>query len=215
MFSQDIPGRKIPCLAVRQNPLSEKTYCRPPPQNCVGDGKQSHCRTVQTVYIMAPLRKAAGLRSISVFLSDLFRACRGGRIFPLFAGGVYLRYNSRLPFGLAAVPLLVSTKTLSQALGDSVLGKFAVEFSGNSLTELDRERVCGRSNAAFLLGLVLGVLSYFVSPLYMLLGLAGLIGAALVFNSPEFGTVMLFFLMPLFPTEPLIILAAFRYFHSL
>lgn len=157
------------------------------------------------------------LRVYGVFLFSflIYSALAAAVGFFRFSRGEFTSVIIPACLSAAAVPLLVSTKTLSQALGDAVLGKFAVEFSGNSLTELDRERVCGRSNAAFLLGLVLGVLSYFVSPLYMLLGLAGLIGAALVFNSPEFGTVMLFFLMPLFPTGPLIILAAFSIFSFL
>lgn len=156
-------------------------------------------------YLLCVKLRVYGVFLLSFLLYSAVAAAVG--FFRFDKGGIL---SVVLPFCLsvAAVPMLTSRQTLSQALGSSFLGRFAVEFTGNSLDKLDCERERGRSNIAFLIGLVLGVLSYFIPLQYIAVGAAALIGAALVFNSPEFGTVMLFFFMPLLPSAVLVALAA-------
>lgn len=105
---------------------------------------------------------------------------------------------------IVSLPSVLSHKTLSEALRDSSFGSFFETALGVRRETMDTEATRGRSWVAFLLGLALGALTYFV-PLPLILGvLAALVFVLRVFVQPEFGVPLLFFLMPLAPTIVLI-----------
>ncbi len=102
---------------------------------------------------------------------------------------------------IAAVPLVLSKKTLSQSLRESVIGRFIMlvtGFDAEDMTETVGEG--GHLNTAFLLGIICGAMTYAFPPLYLLLGMAALLWAYLVLIRPELGVLTLFFTMPIFPT---------------
>ena len=71
------------------------------------------------------------------------------------------------------------------------------------------ESATGRKNAAFILGLPFGILSCFVNPAFLLLGMLGLIFAYLVLLNPECGFYAILFALPFFVIagRPTILLA--------
>lgn len=101
---------------------------------------------------------------------------------------------------LATLPLLFSEISLSEALSGSLVGRLVLSLTGRGPEKLDMSRRLGRSNIAFIIGLLFGLLTYFVSPIYIVGAAAALVIAAIVMNSPAFGAIMLFFFMPLLPT---------------
>jgi len=114
-----------------------------------------------------------------------------------------------LPLFLSAVaiPFIRSKETFAQALISSVIGRFIVNLTGIR-TDLSRKtRGKGRANAAFLLALLLGAISYFVPFYYILGGIIGIAFIPVILASPEFGLICLIFFAPILPTALLIVLA--------
>ncbi len=102
---------------------------------------------------------------------------------------------------LIAVPLVLSKRTLSQSLRESIIGRFIMLVTGFDAEDLaDTRGEGGHLNTAFLLGIIFGALTYAIPPLYLLLGMAALLWAYLVLIRPELGVLTLFFTMPIFPT---------------
>lgn len=155
-------------------------------------------------YLLSVRLRVYGVFLISFFVYSAVAQAVG---FFRFDRGSFMSVALPASLSIMTIPLLVSTQALCNALGTSFLGRFNVTITGNSFDKLQVKRGKGRANVAFLLGLILGVMTYFVSPIYILLGIAGLVFVALVFNSPEFGTVALFFFMPILPTVILALLA--------
>jgi O-antigen ligase len=109
---------------------------------------------------------------------------------------------------LGAVPAFFSPLTLAGALRSSFCGRFILRITGASPERLDVERRCGRGDAAFVLALVCS-LATVKFPFWFILAIPlGLCAAAIIFSSPEFGTMCLFFFVPLLPTWGLFALAA-------
>ncbi|MBQ6262988.1 MAG: O-antigen ligase family protein [Clostridia bacterium] len=76
----------------------------------------------------------------------------------------------------------------------------------------------GRSLIGLIIGVLAGTLTVFISPIYVLGAIIGLVFATLVILRPEFGVLCLFFVTPILPTMPvaaLLILVAFSYFLKL
>lgn len=102
---------------------------------------------------------------------------------------------------LSAIPLVLSKRTLSQSLRETVVGRFVMLVTGFGAEDMaETVGEGGHLNTAFLLGVICGAMTYAVSPVYILLGLAALLWAYLVLIRPEIGVLTLFFTMPLFPT---------------
>lgn len=102
---------------------------------------------------------------------------------------------------ISSVALILSKKTLSEALVSSAVGYLIRKITG--FTEEDIGRTVGdggHTNTAFLLGLICGALSYSISPIYILAGIAAVVWAYLVLIRPELGVLTLFVTMPIFPT---------------
>ena len=112
-----------------------------------------------------------------------------------------------------AFPMLASGKSLARNIHESNVLSFLFEkalgCSVDEPLEQEDEVVKGRYFIASLVGALLGSLSYFVSPLYMILGACALIFAALVYRSPRTGVIISVFAAPLlaFLPSPSIILA--------
>ena len=108
---------------------------------------------------------------------------------------------------LGCVPLLASKRTLAQSLASSRFGEFVLKLTGTKVERLDLERLTGRGDLALILALALALFTLAVPFWAVLLALAALCGLLVIFASPEFGTICLFFFMPILPTALLCALA--------
>lgn len=107
---------------------------------------------------------------------------------------------------IASVGMISSRHTVAGALLQSSTATFFLfNVAGLRRETFDNagERE-GKYNIAFIAGMLLGILSYFVAPLWILIGLGGLIAAYLVLVSPEFGVLMIMILLPVAPTMGLV-----------
>ncbi|MFA6948969.1 MAG: O-antigen ligase family protein [Eubacteriales bacterium] len=77
--------------------------------------------------------------------------------------------------------------------------------------ELDGE-MCGRTNISFILGMLLGLMTYFIKPLYILIFFIGAIALRILLYLPEFGVVLAFFALPFLPTMALVGLVGYTFF---
>ncbi len=121
---------------------------------------------------------------------------------------------------IASVAMIASRQTLAQALlGSSLACFFLFDVVGIRREALEgRKGGAGRFNIAFIAGTVFGILSFFVKPVWLLIGIAVCIGAYLVLISPEFGVLAILTLLPFLPTMALVaavIYTAFCYFLKL
>ena len=167
-------------------------------------------------FIMTKLRRML-LYSISVYGVFLFT-------FGVYTGIVYFlsvyAFNLKetefinLAFGigimLVSIPLMMSKKQLSVALCESIIMRFVLfEVLGVRYESIDIKSGNGsisKLNIAFIFGMLLGLLTYFVSPLYIFVGIILLLGAYVLLMIPEFGIVALLFATPFLPT---MLIAAF------
>ncbi len=102
---------------------------------------------------------------------------------------------------VASIPLLLSGKTLADAVTDSVIGRLILSFCGFPTDNRQTaEESTGHSVSAFLIGLIAGLLTYFVSPLYILGAVVAAVWAVLVMFRPEIGVLTLFAAVPWLPT---------------
>ena len=100
---------------------------------------------------------------------------------------------------LAAIPMIVTSRTLSEAFGESLLGRFISQSTlGISETKFDISDVKhGNSyNFAVIAGVGVGVLSIFVDPIILLAVPVIAAVTAVVFYSPEAGVVLTFIILP-------------------
>ncbi len=116
---------------------------------------------------------------------------------------------------LSAFPMLLSGKNFASSAGESfVFSAIIFDFLGFLPASLKKyENQCYGSKRYFgaaIAGALLGCLSYFVSPVLIILGIIALIGAAMVYKSPEVGVLFTVFSAPFltFLGSPSIILAA-------
>ncbi|MBR6708739.1 MAG: hypothetical protein IKL84_03575, partial [Clostridia bacterium] len=113
---------------------------------------------------------------------------------------------------VTAIPLLTTAQPLAKALlGSALLRQLLVHAAGIPRERLENRRgTPGRNNIAFILGMLFGALTYFVSPLLMLAAAASVIVAMIVFVFPEVGVLSMISLLPYLSVlpHPSIILAA-------
>jgi len=103
-----------------------------------------------------------------------------------------------------SLPLLSCNESLSRALAQSRLAPPILSFLGIRGEALRVEGSAGRSNVAFALGMMVGLCSFFVSPVWLAAGMLGIFLAYRVFVTPEMGIAALFFGMPFLPTMVLV-----------
>ena len=115
---------------------------------------------------------------------------------------VYLVWGGAL--SLTALPMLFTSKTLSQALNSSTFGHFIVSdafgIPDEKLTVPVAKHGDSYSTAIFV-GLVFGSVSYFFSPIYVLAAIGVFVLIALIMTSPEIGVVSVLAFLPMFSTE--------------
>ncbi|MBQ2766729.1 MAG: O-antigen ligase family protein [Clostridia bacterium] len=127
---------------------------------------------------------------------------------------------------LAALPLLASRQPLAEALLNSAfLRPLLLNVAGVPRELLENRRLSrGRRNhIAFLAGVALGLLTYFIPAVLLLLILAGAVAVMLVLSMPEIGILTMIALLPYLVVfshpsialAALILLTAFSYFLKL
>lgn len=100
---------------------------------------------------------------------------------------------------LAPIPLLFSKQSIAMALGSSSIGHalladaFGIRDETFDLAWPKRQR---RANFPMLLGMLFGLLSFLVHPIWLLAGLGLLIFLALILSIPEVGVLASLFLLP-------------------
>ncbi|MBQ8509160.1 MAG: O-antigen ligase family protein [Clostridia bacterium] len=106
----------------------------------------------------------------------------------------------------ASVAMIASRHTLAEALlGSSVTCFFLFDVVGIRRESLEnRGESDGRYNIAFIIGMLFGLATYVISPLWLLIGIAGCVAAYLVLISPEFGVLAILTLLPFAPTMGLV-----------
>ncbi len=113
---------------------------------------------------------------------------------------------------LLSIPLMMTGGTLAAAITRSRIASFMLfRVVGVSRERFEQERtVIGRSNIAFVCGMILGLLTFFVSPVMLLIGLVGVTAVYLVLQTPEIGVIAAIFITPFSPhSMPLAILVVF------
>lgn len=113
----------------------------------------------------------------------------------------------------SSIPLVMSKWTLSQSLRENVFGRIVMLATGFTEEEIaDTRGGGGHQGIPFMLGIICGAMTYFLSPVYILLGLAACLWLYLVMIRPELGVLTLFFAMPIFPTMLLGAVTAYTVF---
>ena len=97
-----------------------------------------------------------------------------------------------------ALPLMSSKETLAEALLNSkILSLILFDGFGIPRDTLTKRLVYPKQYAAVtILGMVLGVLTCFIDPIYYVFGLAAIIGTLVVFRYPEIGIIVWVALLP-------------------
>ena len=118
-----------------------------------------------------------------------------------------------LPIGLvaASVPLLFSKHTLASSVLSGKISSFIfVKLLGFRADLIRHEKdPHGRLNVAFIVGMVFGLSTVAVSPLYLVIAALGVIALYLILVSPETGIFFVFLTLPFLPTMALVAAIAF------
>lgn len=101
---------------------------------------------------------------------------------------------------LISLPLLSSTETLGNAVKrgrlTSAIFIDAFGFKDESFETPHARASKKHSNIAAFLGMISGLITVFVSPLYVILGIATLLFLSMIFVSPEIGLIISIFMIP-------------------
>lgn len=110
----------------------------------------------------------------------------------------------------ASIPLVLSKSTLSESLISSRIGAFLLKVGGFAEAKLKHSSGRGgQMNAAFLLGIAAGALTYYIPALYIIGGIFLLIWLYLVLSKPEIGVLTIFAAIPFLPTMILAVMVLF------
>ncbi len=107
---------------------------------------------------------------------------------------------------IASVLMIASRHTLSSAIVSSpTVSLILFNFLGIRREQVESaEKNDGRFNIPFIAGLLFGIASAFVNPLYLLVGIFLLIAAFAVLVKPEIGVVAILTFLPFLPTMALV-----------
>ncbi len=100
---------------------------------------------------------------------------------------------------ILSIPMLVSRDNLAKTIGKGRITRsiFLDSFGFRAESfEVRTKQTHAKANLMILLGMALGLLTLFVSPLLILLVLALIIGLILIFVSPEIGVLLSIFALP-------------------
>ncbi len=120
----------------------------------------------------------------------------------------YVLLVEAVSIAAVSVPFLASKKTVSAVLSSSRICTSVISALGFSQNKLRSDAVTGRYSVAFILGIVSGIATLAVSPLYIFAAMLLAVALYAILALPEFGVMCLFFLAPLAPTSALIVLVA-------
>lgn len=107
-----------------------------------------------------------------------------------------------------SVPLLLSTETLSSALCNSAFGHTVKNVAGIHTVSISKKGAWGRANFGFAAGVAASVLAMLTSPGKTVFLITSLAVSWLIFSKPEFGVVVLAFLIPFVGSEVLLLCIA-------
>ena len=114
------------------------------------------------------------------------------------------RYIPDILVGIAAalssIPLTFSDGTLSSALISSRIGRVISSVTGIRPEMIQTDEVRGKTNHGFLVGLALGVMTFFFTPLRLIFAMVCIVAVWLTFVSPEFGLIISAMLLPFIGT---------------
>ncbi len=102
---------------------------------------------------------------------------------------------------IASIPLMFSKVPLAQAIKQSVIGNMifqgAFGFS-DEVFKRQTKKVKSRGNIMLVLGLVAGIMSFFIKPAAILLGILFVVMLLLIASSPEIGVLLTIIILPFF-----------------
>ncbi|MBE6625711.1 MAG: hypothetical protein E7628_00810 [Ruminococcaceae bacterium] len=102
---------------------------------------------------------------------------------------------------VSAIPLILSKKSLGESIVNTFAGRLIMKLTGYTDDDIDASTDhIGRMNIAFGVGLVCGILSYWISLIYILCAIIAVVAMYLILVRPEIGVVVLFIAMPWLPT---------------
>ncbi len=135
-------------------------------------------------------------------------------LYTLFIGFIRLFFEEAFLLAYFLLPIIFvfmggafsrSRKRVGEALAESFIYKTVFVslfgFKKDSLIN-KKETSGGRKRYAFIFGMLTGMLTYFVSPIYVLLCVAAIFACYFVMCSPEAGLALLLFLTPFFVFLP-------------
>ncbi|MBE6598978.1 MAG: hypothetical protein E7638_06005, partial [Ruminococcaceae bacterium] len=105
---------------------------------------------------------------------------------------------------VSGLPLVLSKKSLSEALCSSFVGDVIRRATGFTEEDMTVRTGGGNMSTAFLAGMIFGAVTYKVSPALLIAAVAVIVGAYIVLVKPELGVLALFFFMPILPTMVLL-----------
>ncbi len=121
------------------------------------------------------------------------------RFVALDSQGTFISLICGIVVFAVAIPLLFSDRSIIELCSESTLvSSFLTRVVGVP-NEILRRRGKLRSSQspAVILGIVLGMMTYFIAPIYMLTGVATVVAVSLIFTYPEFGVVISIAVAPL------------------
>ncbi|MBQ7820685.1 MAG: O-antigen ligase family protein [Clostridia bacterium] len=103
---------------------------------------------------------------------------------------------------IMSLPLLFSNKTLAESLKESRIMSFVIfNIIGANPESFSKDIKCGdRMYIPFIVGMLLGLCSFVLPPLFIVIGLIALIMAIAVLIIPEFGVFLIVTFAPFAPT---------------
>ena len=103
---------------------------------------------------------------------------------------------------ILSVPLMFSQQPLGEAICAGQLSSFIfVTILGFRPENIATgSRAAGKSTAAFVTGMLIGLSTYIVPPFYIIIGIVGIIAAYLLLSMPEIGVLALLAALPFLPT---------------
>lgn len=125
-----------------------------------------------------------------------------GNFTPMVVGAVLM---------IISLPLIFSAQTLAEGIRESKIAAFAVfRIAGANPESFEKDiRKKDHLYTPFIAGMILGLLSIAVNPLYIVLGIVGLVLVYSVVNIPEFGVFIIAVAAPFAPTMVLAALTLF------
>ncbi len=133
----------------------------------------------------------------------------------LFINITYATFLAGIVICLCSIPLLVSSKSLATNLYASkfcklVLFKF-LGFDEEKMRSTAEKNRHSSTNIALLMGIILGLLSYFLEPTKVMIAICVLVIGYSVLKTPEIGIVGIIFLIPFFNIKILCISTVYTF----